>query len=230
MKVLVADDHALFRSGVRQLLEQLDDDVIVVEACDFRQTLRSASEHADINLVLLDLNMPGVGGLDALAVLGERYPTLPVVVLSASEDHGDMRRALEAGALGFIPKSASVPVMLNALRLVMSGGIYVPPELVNGTWPTEVAAPAEGTPSAGAADAAVELDLTRRQLDVLALLVRGETNKEIARELHMAEATVKVHLTAIFRALNVHNRTQAVLAAERFGLRANGGKPGQPAR
>jgi DNA-binding NarL/FixJ family response regulator len=230
MKVLVADDHALFRSGVHQLLEQLDDDVVVVEACDFQEALRSASEHADINLVLLDLNMPGVGGLDALAVLGERYPTFPVVVLSASEDHGDMRRALEAGALGFIPKTASVPVMLNALRLVMSGGIYVPPELVNGPCPTEDAAPSAGVHPAGAANAAGKLDLTRRQLDVLSLLVRGETNKEIARELHMAEATVKVHLTAIFRALNVHNRTQAVLAAERFGLRSNGGKPGQPVK
>ncbi len=207
MKILLADDHALFREGMRHVLAQLTDDVQIVEAGHYEEVLKQTEANIDIGLALLDLHMPGKDGFAALDTLLQQFPALPIVVLSASENRTDMQRALDAGAMGFIQKSATAPVMLNALRLVLSGGIYVPPALVQG------GSEAERPSTAGA------VGITPRQLEVLAYVIEGMANKVIAAELGLTEATVKAHITAVFKALNVTNRTQAALVAERLGLR-----------
>lgn len=206
MKLLIADDHALTREGLRLLLRQLDDDVRVHEAASYDELSALLTEHPDADLAIVDLHMPDPEGKGSLAALRSQHPTAPVVVLSGSEDAQDMRRALGVGAMGFLPKSAPPAVLLNALRLVLSGGIYVPPALLA----QGVATPADAAGSA--------VTLTPRQRGVLEQLVLGRSNKEIARTLGMSEATVKVHLGAIFRALNVTSRTQAVLAARQHRL------------
>ncbi len=210
MKILLADDHTLFREGMRHVLARLQDDVLVVEAGDCAEALSQAAAHNDIALVLLDLHMPGKGGFAALDNLVQHYPALPIVVLSASENRADMQRALDHGAMGFIQKSATAPVMLNALRLVLSGGVYVPPALVQA---------GDGRSAESVDDT---LGLTPRQLEVLARVIEGAPNKIIAAELGLSEATVKAHVTATFKALKVTNRTQAVHAVERLGLRLPG--------
>ena len=207
MKILIADDHALFREGMRHVLAQLQREVVVIEAGNYAEVLNQATAHDDIGLVLLDLNMPDKDGFAALDNLSQQYPALPIVVLSASENRADMQRALDRGAMGYIQKSATAPVMLSALRLVLSGGIYVPPALVRGD---------DGSSEQTAAD---DFGLTPRQLEVLVRIIEGEPNKVIAAELGLSEATVKAHVTATFKALNVTNRTQAVRAVERVGIK-----------
>lgn len=209
VKILIADDHALFREGMRHVLALLADDVEIIEAGDCAQTLKAAESDGELSLVLLDLNMPGRDGFAALETLAQRYPTLPIVVLSGSEDRADMQRALNHGAMGFIPKSATAAVMLSALRLVLAGGVYVPPELVQ---PGAGDGPGRGT----------DAGLTPRQIEVLAHVIDGQPNKIIAGELGLTEATVKAHITAVFKALGVTNRTQAARAAERMGLKLSG--------
>lgn len=209
MKILLADDHTLFRAGMRHVLAQLAQEVEIVEAADCAQALQAVATHDNVSLVLLDLHMPGRDGFAALEVFSSQYPALPIVVLSASEDRADMRRALDGGAMGFIPKSATAPVLLNALHLVLAGGMYIPPALLQAPTTTEMPA---------ASMTAQTLGLTPRQLDVLALVIEGLSNKVIAAELEVSEATVKAHITAVFKALKVSNRTQAALAMERMGL------------
>jgi DNA-binding NarL/FixJ family response regulator len=200
MKIIVADDHVLFREGLRHILKQLDENATIIEAGDHDTALKLASQHADADVVLLDLDMPGRDPLTALDAMIAQSSTTPVVVLSASEDMREVRQALDAGAMGFIPKHESARVMLSALRLVLSGGIYIPPMLMKKDAPS-----ADGP-------------LTPRQLDVLKYLIQGKSNKEIGRELGLSEATVKAHLAAVFRSLNVDNRTEAVQVAEQRGL------------
>lgn len=204
MKILLADDHTLFREGMRLVLSRLGPDTTVVEAADHQALLELATAHPDANLALIDLGMPGADPFQALKQLLGRFPTLPVVVLSASEDPDHMRRALDLGVMGYIPKRETAEVMLHALRLVLAGGVYIPPLLVEGMH--------TGSVSRGATP------LTPRQGEVLGGMVAGKPNKEIGRELGMSEATVKAHVTAILRVLNVTNRTQAVSAAQRLGL------------
>jgi DNA-binding NarL/FixJ family response regulator len=203
MKILIADDHALFREGLRHVLGQLEGVTEVLEAGTCGEALELAAADPALGLVLLDIRMPDMSGLDGLATLVERHPLLPVVVLSASLAPEDMQQALDGGATGFIPKTATGPVMLSALRLVLSGGVYVPPEML---------APPPRPEASG------EPPLTPRQIEVLRLLERGDPNKVIARELALSEATVKAHIGAIMRALGVRNRTQAVRAARELGL------------
>jgi DNA-binding NarL/FixJ family response regulator len=193
---------------MRHVLRQLTDGVEIVEASDCAQTLEAVDAHGDIALVLLDLNMPGHGGFAALETLSRERVALPIVVLSGSENRADMQRALQGGAMGFIPKSATAPVMLSALRLVLAGGVYVPPALVQ----FDTSQPAAQSPQPAPA-------LTRRQMDVLARVIDGKPNKIIAAELGLTEATVKAHVTAVFKTLGVSNRTQAALAAERMRFR-----------
>jgi len=206
MKILIADDHSLFREGMRHVLAQLQDDVTVIEAGDFPEVLNRVEANFDIALVLLDLHMPGKDGFAVLDHLLQNHPLLPIVVLSASENRADMQRALDRGAMGFIQKSATAPVMLSALRLVLSGGVYVPPAMV------------QSDSGSGSDTTRGEPGLTPRQLDVLARIIEGKPNKIIAAELGLSIATVKAHVTATFKALKVTNRTQAVRAAERLNL------------
>lgn len=212
MKILVADDHALIREALRHLLQELDGATTVIEAADSECARAHAAAHPDLDLALLDLRLPGVNGLDLLAELRRDHPDLPIVVLSAVEDAVTMRAVLDRGAMGFIPKSSSNRVMLGALRLVLSGGRYLPPALLL----TAAADTATGT---AVPESIADLKLTERQYGVLRLIVQGQSNKQICRELGLAESTVKVHVTAILRALHVTSRAQAIAAINRFGWR-----------
>jgi DNA-binding NarL/FixJ family response regulator len=204
MKVLIADDHALFREGLRYVLDALSRSLTVLDAANGQQALSLVDRHEDLDLLLLDLSMPGMHGFDTLELLGQRYPALPVVILSASSHPRDVQRALNAGAMGFIPKSYTAAAMIGALQLVLSGHAYVPPEMFSNT----ASARQSRHNNEG------KKTLTRRQLDVLSLMQRGQPNKLIAAQLGLAESTVKMHVTAILKTLSVTNRTQAAVALE----------------
>ncbi len=216
VKILVIDDHALIRDAVRGVVKELDGEAAVFEAADCIQARRSIDRHPDIELILLDLTLPDQDGFDLLADLRERYPSISVVVLSAHDDRGSVVKALDLGALGFIPKSAPREVMLSALRLILAGGIYIPPQILA---PAQAVVTTTRTASASRAPAVSPADLgvTGRQLEVLALVARGKSNKAICRALDLAEPTVKKHVTAILRALKVTNRTEAVIAVGELG-------------
>ena len=157
-------------------------------------------------MILLDLNMPGKDGFTALDTFTKQYPAMPIVILSASNQQSDIQRALNAGAMGYIPKESTSSVMLNALKLILAGGIYVPPTLAK-----QINQKVNQSDSIGN-------DLTPRQLQVLKMVIQGHSNKVIAAELNISEATIKMHVTAILRSLGVSNRTQAAMMAEKLGL------------
>jgi DNA-binding NarL/FixJ family response regulator len=213
LKVLLVDDHPLIRQALKVVLTQLEADLEVLEAGNCQDALHLAETSADLELVLLDIHMPGVSGLDCLGSFRTRAPGVPIVVLSASEDPNDITRAIDSGAMGFIPKSQSSQVMIGALRLVLAGGVYLPPETVR----RASFGDARTAPAAGASYR--DVGLTERQAQVLALLIQGKPNKLICRELELAEGTVKIHITAILKALKVTNRTQAVIEVSRLGLK-----------
>jgi DNA-binding NarL/FixJ family response regulator len=213
MKILVVDDHVLIREALRGVLKELRDGAAIVESADSRQATQRIAENPDLELILLDINLPDRSGFDLLAELRERYPAISVVMLSASNDRDDIARALDLGALGFIPKSARREVMVGAFRLIFSGGIYIPPEILG-----RPQAPPTAPPRSGQPPTAAELGLTERQMDVLALMMQGKSNKAICRALDIAEPTVKNHVTAILKAQKVTNRTEAVIAAGALGL------------
>ena len=199
IKILVIDDHTLFREGLCHVLAGLEQHVSLLEAAEYDGALKQMAECQDLDLVLLDLNMPGKDGFAVLEHFSTLYPATPVVILSASSDYHDMQRSIDNGAMGFIPKDTSSVDMLNAIRLILAGSVYVPASLK-------------------ARSVHNQADLTPRQFQVLDLLVQGHSNKGIAAKLELAEATVKMHITAIMRKMGVASRTQAVLAAEKLGL------------
>jgi two-component system nitrate/nitrite response regulator NarL len=202
MKLIVADDHPMVRAGLSQILTGLEAGLEIVEAADFESTKAALTANPDTDLALVDLFMPGMNGAASVAALAASSPTVPLVVVSASDTPRDIRDVLSAGASGFIPKNESSSVLLNALRLVLAGGSYAPASLLNAS-PTELKLPT---------------DLTPRQRDVLVMVVEGCPNKEIGMRLGISEQTVKGHLLTIFQALNVHNRVQAAQAARDMGL------------
>ena len=205
MKVLAVDDHPLIREALRNVLAELDAQFELLESGDSAGALRTAATHPDIDLVLLDLNLPDSEGFTTLEELRRSRPATAVVVCSAQHDHQVVVRAIALGAVGYIPKSTSHDIMVNALRLVCSGGMYLPPEVL-----------AEALPGKG------ESQLTARESQVLALMREGKSNKRISRQLGMAEATVKNHVTAILKTLGATNRTEAVIAAGRLGWKPDG--------
>ncbi len=212
MKILIADDHELFRDGLRHVLDQLGGSLTIVEASDFAQAVEAVEHHPDMDIVLLDLSMPGMTWNDGLQRLRELLPeNVPIIVLSASDDRRHVLQAVNMGASGFIPKTSSSRVMLSALKLVLSGGVYLPPALLE-------QGNSHGDGLGPMANENAVSFLTPRQREVLALLGQGKSNKEIARVLQLAEGTVKLHVTAILKALNVNNRTRAVVAASQLGL------------
>jgi DNA-binding NarL/FixJ family response regulator len=218
VKILVVDDHPLILEALHHVLKQLDGDVRVFDAQSADQAHVLLRTHDDADLLLLDLGLPGADGLELLARLRSSHPSIPVVVLSASDARDNVMRAIDVGAMGFIPKSSSNQVMLGALRLVLSGGVYLPPAALVHDGAAR-GAPMASTPAAReGATSARELGLTERQAQVLALILQGKPNKLICRELDLAEGTVKIHVAAILRALNVSTRTQAVIEASRLGL------------
>lgn len=238
MKFLVADDHELIRQGVKGLLRGLDPDAQFDEADTWETLAAAARPDADHDLAIVDLHMPGMTGASSLEVLLKANPALPVVVLSAEESPDEMRAVLAAGALGFVPKRQPASVMLKAIELVLSGGAYVPMEALSllgareartGQADCALATGTSGATSASSSTGASSLtepiaqltslqphqqhlleNLSPRQQDIMRLVHRGWTNKMIARELGVAEGTVKVHLSVIFRALGVHNRSTAI--------------------
>lgn len=224
MKVLLVEDHALFREGVSLLLEQLADRVEVTGAETAQQALAMAAA-GPLELVLLDYNLPDANGLECLTRIRSLQPQTPVIMLSAEQDAGLIQLALANGARGFITKASSSKVMISAVQLVLAGGLYVPPEMLNVATARPVAVTGLAVVGSGAANIGVAnpsagnseqlaQKLTERQLDVFRQMVKGLSNKEIARELNMSPSTVKVHVAAILRELDVKNRTQAVNAAK----------------
>ncbi|HSV59740.1 MAG TPA: response regulator transcription factor [Variovorax sp.] len=220
MKILIADDHRLVIEAVKTKLSEIGEGIEFCVAMSVDELLRTVSD--DVDLAVVDLNMPGADGYAHIDEVRRRHPSVPVIVLSGYEDPALMRGALERGALGFIPKAYSPEVMLSAVRLVLAGGVYVPPMMLSAVPPGVVAGvPSSEQPAAGsrAANSAATLEslrnvLTERQVEVLQLLSQGKPNKLIGRSLGISEGTVKIHLAAIFRALNVRNRTEAVVAAQ----------------
>lgn len=213
LRVLVVDDHPLIREALRQVLKQLDKHIELLEAPSAEEALAAAAHHDDLDLILLDLSLPGGDGFDLLRELREQYPAVPVVVLSASDQPETVMRALDEGAMGFIPKTSPNDVLIGALRLVLSRGVYLPPQVLR----QHAATFASCSPTLPAN--CHDIGLTARQAQVLALLVQGKPNKLICRELNLAEGTVKIHITGILKALKVTNRTQAVIEVSRLGLK-----------
>lgn len=214
MRVLLVDDHHLFRQGLKFLLADLQAGIEFAEAATLTGALAQAGADAP-ELVLVDLHMPGEDSMGVLAAIRSAFDASMVVVLSSEDNPGVILRAIDAGASGYVPKSSTPQVLIAALRLVMAGGIYIPPPALRAfAVPALAPAPAPARP---AAPRECE-SLSGRQMEVLLKAVQGKANKVIARELQLSEGTVKAHLSAAFRALGVQNRTEAVFAAARMGL------------
>lgn len=213
--MLLVDDHALIREAMRAVLREIDSSAAIYEAQTAREAEHLIAHNPDLSLVLLDLGLPDRDGLEMLATLRKSHPATAIVMLSAYSDRDNVLRSLDGGAQGFIAKTATRDVLLSALRLVLAGGVYIPPEILQG--PTANFTRPPPTKPASMGPKPSDLGLTGRQLEVLALMMQGKSNKLICRQLDLAEPTVKNHVSAILRALNVNNRTEAVLAATAFG-------------
>ncbi len=200
-KVLIADDHPLIRDSLIQVLRGLDDSKEFAEAADFYSCCRCLDATPDIDLILLDLFMPGMRGMQSIRELRKRSPATPLVVVSACEDIEEMHAVMQSGAMGYIPKSSSSKILRSAVQLVLAGGLYYPPQLH--------AAEVLNPDSPG---------LTARQREIVGMLSTGLTNKQIARALSISDKTVKAHLSEVFRRLGASNRTQAVHVARTEGL------------
>jgi len=210
MKILIADDHALFREGLHYTLKALDKDVEILEAGNGSQAIQIVRHYPDLDLVLMDLDMPGLDGY-----------SVPVVIVTASEYEQDMIRVMKCGASGYIPKSMTSKDMLEAIGKILNGDVFVPDlSVTSGTFHIR-----QGTEQASRAaippPALDKFQLTPRQREVLLLMCEGLSNKSIANQLGMAEGTVKIHVTAILKAMNAGNRTQAVIMAREAGLGTN---------
>ena len=225
MKFLVVDDHVLIRAAMQGVLKQLRADAVVLDAGTYQEAIALINLHTDLALVLLDLRLPDRDGFEMLAGLRERCPGLPVVMMLAFNDRDNVLKALDAGAVGFIPKTETREVLLSALQLILAGGKYIPPDILG----HPIAAPQPISQQSVETDiqrpTPTELGLTERQVEVLALMMQGKSNKLICRALNLAEPTVKNHVSAILKALEVSNRTEAVLAAAQFNWERSKPRP-----
>jgi DNA-binding NarL/FixJ family response regulator len=215
MNILLIDDHPLFRAGIADVVRELSTATHCAEVSNCEGAVRLIKGGAEFDLILLDLNLPGMDGMTGITILRDALPATPIVILSATENAAKIRQAIGTGAKGYIPKSSGRDLILGALRLVLSGGVYLPLNLIQMPGGEGHAGPDTGL--AAGPDAACA-GLTPRQLDVLRLLARGKSNKEIAYTLGLAENTVRVHVAAILKYLDVKNRTEAGYAATRRGL------------
>lgn len=207
MNILIVDDHALFREGMKLILEQLDPAVTLFESGSAEAALSQAAERREFDLILLDLNLPGVRGPDGVRLFRQRFPTSPIAVLTGVESAEAVKECMQNGAQAYIPKSVTSEVMLGALREVLAGGQY---------FPALAGLSQKGDPSTRPPPSPWKLTL--RQIDVLALVSRGKSNKEIARELGMSDNTVRAHLAAIFREMGAHSRTEVAALAHKQGI------------
>jgi DNA-binding NarL/FixJ family response regulator len=228
MNVLLIDDHPLILSALRGLVQDLGECVEVATASTAAAARDALAAKADFDIALLDLQLGEDDGFELLTELRAAYPALPIVIVAASDHRDDVMRAVDLGAMGFVPKCAANATLMDALRMVMSGGIYLPPSVMrsqgqprsraHGTRHTDWDGPLDGERAAAALEA---LSLTPRQKEVLALLLRGQSNKLIARALNLSVETIKDHVAAVLRALKVSSRTQAVLAVSRMSSPAS---------
>ncbi|HEY9532876.1 MAG TPA: response regulator transcription factor [Burkholderiales bacterium] len=214
MRILIVDDHPLMADAIGLAMSTLDRATEVETAGNLAGAIARAQK-TPFDLCLLDLGLPDCSGLQALERMREALPQLPVVVVSGSDDTGNVLKALDLGAMGYIPKTSPRDVLLGAVRLVASGGIYVPVQALKSREAGE-APPAAMAPASGRIE---DLGLSARQAEVLGLLLKGLPNKLIARKLDISENTTKIHVSAVLRTLGVSTRTQALIAANRLGLR-----------
>ncbi|SCA58029.1 Glycerol metabolism activator AgmR [Candidatus Terasakiella magnetica] len=217
MKILIADDHNLVREGLRPFMEELDPNVTIVEAASFDEAYALADKTTGLDLILMDLKMPGMNGFDGLIKMCDTHTDTPVVILSGHFNRHDVLEAVERGAAGYVPKTISGSAMVNALRLVLSGEKYIPSAAFQDT-PEDN----DDSPIGRSANNAAPKDgplsrLSDREKEILGHLIEGNTNKEIARKLGLQEITVKVHLRNIYRKMEAANRAQAVRIALQNG-------------
>lgn len=218
MKILLADDHALIREGFERTLTTLEKDMSFVHAEDRESVLVQLESHQDIDVILLDLFMPGVKGFDLLSEVCDKYSNTPVIVISGTEDPRYMRKSIDNGASGFIPKSAPTDIMMSAIQLVRNGGVYIPPDMLQKK--TDDSKAQANVPSQTQSNEIREAasKLTTRQHEVLVLVGKGMSNKEIARVLDVSDHTIKIHVAAVLRLFNAANRTEAVVMAQNAGI------------
>lgn len=207
-KILIADDHPLFREAIHNVVQDGFPEADILETPDLDATLELTRQHDDLDLILLDLNMPGMHGLNGLISLRNEAPTIPVVIISAEQDKQVVLQAISCGAVGFITKSSPRLQMIGAIEQILKGNVYLPSDIIR----TQINSNRKATDQASIAPELLQA-LTRKQLLVLERMTRGESNKQIAYNLDIAETTVKAHVSAILRKLNVHNRVQAILSA-----------------
>ena len=214
LKILIIEDHALVREGLVRLLARIESGVVLRDCADFDSALAVLEGEDEVDLVLLDLALPGIDGFVGLDILRRQFPALPVVVVSAFDDAPTITRVMNLGASGFIPKAFSGEALLAALHEVLAGNIFRP----DGAGKSARLDDMPSLPPAGKGVQPSEVGLTERQGQVLALMVRGLSNREIGDTLELSEGTVKIHVTAIFKALGVGSRTQALVAVARYGI------------
>lgn len=214
MKILLADDHTLFREGMHYVLSKLGEQVSIIDADSFSIAMDMAWKNPDLDLALLDLQMPGSDGAISIKLFHARYPDVPIVVISGTDERNDIIGAMSNGAMGFISKASSSKDMVLALRMVLDGGTYLPPQMLQ-------AVSAENELGDGRSWRTNKVGLTARQMEVLQHLGQGLPNKDIAEAIKLAEGTVKIHIAGIFHALRVNNRIEAVRVARNMGLLAD---------
>ena len=214
-KILIIDDHAMLREGLKAMFSSWHTPMIVSEAINARGALEVLSSQQDIDLILLDLGLPDVEGYDFLETLVRKYPYIPVAILSITEKASVVGKVLQLGAKGYIPKSSDPEVLESAIKIILAGSIYIPPTLLDLTGEGDMVLPVLNEL---VLSSPIYRALTKRQMDIVKLLVQGMTNKEIGSQLNMSPATVRSHLTIIFRQLNVKNRTEAVNVVRNEGL------------
>lgn len=213
-RIVIADDHALIRGGLAILIKTFDPRAMILECNNFENALKTLESSDQIDLLLIDLLMPGMESIESIRYICTKWPEIPVVVVSVREEMQVIRQVLRAGAVGYIPKASSPEVTVNAIRLVLSGGIYIPPnalemrpETKNGTTSQDEESKGQPTPRHTATS---NLPLTARQVEVLDLIAKGKSNKEIGNELGLTAGTIKMHLSRIYKTLNAKSRTDAL--------------------
>ncbi|MBR2137045.1 MAG: response regulator transcription factor [Alphaproteobacteria bacterium] len=207
MKILIADDHALFRDGLALRLEQLVPDAVILQAAGYGQIFKLIKDDNTIDMVILDVEMQDMPWLESLKEIKRILPQAALIVVSNSEDSRTIRTILAAGVKGYIPKRSDIKVFNNALKLVLDGGTYVPPLLIDSAPINNLSGKSSGIKT-----------LTTRQSQVLDLIAQGKSNKQIAYDMGVSESTVKLHINALLRSLHVSNRTQAVITAQKLGI------------